>query len=219
MTTDTVDISVQTGLTNYLKKELIGLNLNLLESPWTRPPLPLINNINSWPTGTNLDVIPQPEESIKIYSLIFRALDPIKEAAYNVITKACARSDTDRVQFVWIARLFTLIFPPTGSINSEALARRKTDYFNVIYTWVDKVLQLLDPIKHKHAFATFLIICLALASEFQPNQTPTKFVKRAARPPLPQGCHNRPDLFTKDIQTSFQGKSLARLDTAVEAIQ
>lgn len=222
------DAAIQSALSEHLKKGLLGLHSNLIESPWTQVYAHWTSDSagRSAAPDNKVAMVPRPGEQIHSFALAFLALDMVKE--HNISLKALAKVDGAenlKIQILWIMRLFAVVFPSTGTINniSPALSRIAPITCASIFTWVNEVLKSLDPLKHKGMFVSLLVVCLALASDLQPNCIPVKRVpkipwKKGVRPSIPRGCPDQPDRFTENICTLFQHKHPARVPIAVDTI-
>lgn len=220
------DAAIQNALSDHLKKGLLDLHSNLLGSPWTQAHTPWAFSSagKSANPDTKVAMVSQFDEQIHSFALAFLSLDLVKDNSVSL--KALAKIDgveNLKIQTLWIMRLFAVVFPSTGAINAvgPALSGIAPTTGTSISTWVNEVLKSLDPLKHKGLFVSLLVVCLALASELQPNCTPVKMVpqmRRGARSLAPRGCPNQPDRFTEGICMLFQHSHPARLPIAVDTI-
>lgn len=159
---------------------------------------------------------PSVQELIRSLSLVFQVMNQVK--GNNICERDSPQSncDSNNIQISWITRLFNVIFPETGSITCTYTTLAQLDTPNVICTWVSEGLELLDPTKHVNDFPTLLVICLALASELDPNHVP---VVTAPRMQLKNGPMRRADLFTEDLCILFQRDSSLKFSRVIDTIE
>lgn len=222
VTTSVANQRIRSAVAEYLKKRLIDVHLGLFGSPWTRISSPWKNNSKAGLTVLDSEATapqsPSFEELIRSLSSIFLILNTVKGSIVGEATKG----GTEKIQILWITRLFNTVFPPTGEIKNTAHILSKLDPPGAIRTWVSETLDSLDPVKHDRYFATLLVMCMALASELYPNRAPIKTVsplqlKKGARPP--PGCLTQPDLFTRYLSVLFQRNYPGEFFRTLDAIE
>lgn len=213
---------IRNFLAEHLNKTLPNIHSALLGSPWTRNGLLYRGSTSLVPTGPNSGATDAPslsfEELIRHLSSIFLVFDQIKGGKAG----EGSRLDVNKVQILWLTRLFNVIFPATGSIRNINSSLSKLENPEVLCSWVSEALEILDPVKHTDRFATLLMMYFALASELYPGRAPAKVIprvklKNGAR--LSPKCPRHPDQFTKDLSVLFQRSSHEELYKVVDLFE
>ncbi|CCO36370.1 TPR and ankyrin repeat-containing protein 1 AltName: Full=Lupus brain antigen 1 homolog [Rhizoctonia solani AG-1 IB] len=216
LSTENADSYIRDALDEYFYRSLTNLNIHLLRTPWTQP-LSLEHDTGLATTLIASKSLRQSPDLFQRLDLVFFALDPAKGYSTDVGINGFRNTDVDKVQTAWLVRLFNVIFPATGLINRSGLEYLEPD-FSAIHAWINKALELLDPIKHKQMFVTLLVAYLSVFSELFPDRAVHKEIS-LSKTKTPVGCPTRPRLFVADISALHQTGSLGRLHKVVGAIE
>ncbi|GAB1522822.1 hypothetical protein RhiTH_005946 [Rhizoctonia solani] len=207
------DAHIQAFFTTYARKELISFSSDLLESCQAQVP-----RMTLWKSEEEASIL--PENAIKSISLILSTLNSAMDPAHgggpgSVLT----RNDEEKIRIAWSMRTFSVVFLSNGMVGGSQRIRSRnvtSDSGTSARSWIERTLELLDPLEHERKFATLFIACVCVLFElWSASACPKTFsplmVKKTGRFPTPQGCPKEPGRFSDDIVSFFQRRSEWRI--------